>query len=201
MTEMVPVSEAEILAVFDGEADLVVRPVQAPQWVLPGVVPWEQRRRRRVLRVQPSPDAAWVVHTVMWSVCGMWGLPAVAQTASACASGLVAHAALHATWPDGEADRVEVAVSVAGQCLVVEVCDPDPHWPAPSKPVHWDELDLAASTGSETGPDLTKAMARVTASGGTVGCVANARGKNVFFLLPLAQDTEEPEAQQAGGAL
>jgi hypothetical protein len=187
----VAVSKAEVLEVVDGDVDLVMRPGLAPLWVVPGTVPWQQRKRRRMFQVQVAPESGWVVHTTVWFICTMWDLPQLAETAATHASDLVTYAVAHAAWPGEPTDHVEMAVSIAGRCLVIEVCDPDPRWPLPGAATH--KADKAGSVPA-------RLRTRVARLGGEVGCVSGATGKNIFVILPLPSDTTSTAALRNGHA-
>lgn len=164
-------------------------------------VPWWRRARRRVIVVRPDTTAVRGVRRALCLACQAWGVAELGECVAACASELVTNAIVHAVWPTDADRRLHVVVSRSARAMVVEVCDPDPRWPTPRAVVDWDTVDWGdGGAVGESGLGLRLVRERVTELGGELGCVSGARGKSVFFALPLAQRGFRGAAVRSGGA-
>jgi hypothetical protein len=165
---------AEPSVVLEAPGSVMGRPGCAPRGVLGSLPSWERRAWRGVFSLPVRSDAAWLAGQAALAVCQRWGLAQLGEAMAAGAGELVAaavRAAMRRTARSQEsAAYVEMTLSLALECVVVEVCDPDPRLP---------------QTGTGADPDLLAVQARVARLGGEFGCVAGAVGKSVFFALPV----------------
>lgn len=159
------------------------------------------RGRRRVVEVRPDAVAVGGVRRALWSACACWGVAELGECVAGCASELVTNAVVHAAWPAGGDRRLCVVISRNARALVVEVCDPDPRWPAPRAAVDWDAVDWGGGGAvGESGLGLRLVRERVAELGGQFGCVSGQWGKVVFFVLPLTRRGRGSVARSEGVA-
>lgn len=179
---------ADLCVWWETSPDLVRRPESAPGRVVAGLFPWGQRTRQRVIDLYVEPFSASAARHILMFMCEFWEMDEVGECAAACTGELVANAIAHAQWPPEGRQRVSLIVSVSAGTLVVEVSDPDPRLPVPKAAVDWDAVDWSAPGGvGESGFGLGIVQSRVAEFGGEFGCVSGARGKSVFFALPVPE--------------
>lgn len=149
-------------AAWSVPAHLVRRPNGAPGRVTAGAVPWEQRTLRRVVGLRAQPESAQTAAVLASETCAAWPVADLRSAAVQCAAALMTGAVTATGGRD-----VYLVLSVAGSCLVIEVCDLDARWPPGDG--RWDA-----------------ARALAAQAGGEFGLVCGPGGRGVFVALPLA---------------
>jgi anti-sigma regulatory factor (Ser/Thr protein kinase) len=153
-----------------------------------------ERRRAHVLR--SGQGAGTAARAVVRVACREWGLGGeIEDVAVQCVAELTANVHEHVRWSLAAGCAAWLYLGIYGDCLVVEVWDPDPR--VPDFAMEADAEDARCGmpcSGSlrESGRGLHIVRALVRELHGSYGVEERAGGKCVFFGLPLPHGPGEP---------